>query len=230
MAEGDRRHVLPGFDRALETLRGDLIVMATLVQRTFSNMKAGFIGRDNDLCAAVIADDEEIDILEKQIDRAGTEILQRFQPMIFDLRTVLATIKAAAHLERISDHAGVIARRIRRLNEEDEVPDADLLRPLFDETEKWLREGVEAFLEADSGRSERVRAAMEPLAQRARDVDEQFTDIVEERFQLARGYVNLIEIAQSLEKIVYRIENVVEDAVYIAEARDVRHSDNKLEI
>jgi phosphate uptake regulator len=77
MAEGNRKHRLPGFDQALETLRADALLMGSLVRRSFHHARAGFEQRDDEACTAAIADDEEIDLLEKQLDKAGTEFLLR---------------------------------------------------------------------------------------------------------------------------------------------------------
>ena len=103
MANSEGRHLLPGFDAALDVLRTNLLLMGTLTRRNLSNAKAGFLTSDDDNCAAVIADDEEVDILEKQVDREGTAILLKFQPMTFDLRRVLATIKLAEEAIYVSE-------------------------------------------------------------------------------------------------------------------------------
>jgi phosphate transport system protein len=227
MSEG--RHLLPGFDTALDTLRADLLMMGNLVRRNVSNAKQGFRMRDDDYSAAVIADDDEIDILEKQVDRTGTDILVRFQPMTFDLRSVLATIKVGAHLERLSNQMVNIARRIRKLNEEPPLEGAIWLDAIFDSSEIALAEALDAFALADSPLAHKVRSRMEPVAQDARDLDDRYTDIVEERTPFVRGYVNLIAIAQSLERTAYLIESITEEAIYVAEAKDVRHEGNPLE-
>jgi phosphate transport system protein len=46
--------------------------------------------RDDELCATAIADDEEIDQLEKQVDKDGVDLLLRFQPVASDLRRVVS--------------------------------------------------------------------------------------------------------------------------------------------
>ena len=63
------KHSLPGFEKSLEDLRADILLMAALVRRSLSNAKTGLVQRDEDYCSAVIADDEEVDLLEKQVDR-----------------------------------------------------------------------------------------------------------------------------------------------------------------
>jgi phosphate transport system protein len=85
--------LLPGFDAALDGLTANILLMGALVRRNLCNANTGFLRRDDDDCSAVIADDEEVDLLEKTVDKEGTAILLRFQPMTFDLRRVLATIK-----------------------------------------------------------------------------------------------------------------------------------------
>src|SRR6202790_4349495 len=126
------KHSLPGFERSLEELRADILLMASLVRRSLDNIKKGYVQRDEDDCSAVIADDEEVDLLEKQVDRGGTNILIRFQPLASDFRTVLATIKLASHLENISDQAVIIARRARTLIQESELEEDDGLTPIFE--------------------------------------------------------------------------------------------------
>ena len=132
MSKDEARHLLPGFDGALESLRADVLLMGSLVRRNFSNARLGLRERDDDYCAAVIADDDEVDILEKQVDRQGTDVLVRFQPMTFDLRRVLATIKLATHLERLSNQAVVIARRVRKLNEDARLEETTAVLEIFD--------------------------------------------------------------------------------------------------
>ena len=63
------RHSLPGFEKSLDELRESIHLMAALVRRSMSNAKTGFAQRDEDCCLAVIADDEEVDLIEKQVDR-----------------------------------------------------------------------------------------------------------------------------------------------------------------
>jgi len=75
------KHSLPGFEQSLEDLRADILMMAALVRPSLSNAKIGFVQGDEDACSAVIADDEEVDLLVKQVDKAGTNVLIRFQPL-----------------------------------------------------------------------------------------------------------------------------------------------------
>ena len=48
--------------------------MAGLTDRCLYRAINGLLQRDDGLCTKAIADDEEVDQLEKQIDKAGLEI------------------------------------------------------------------------------------------------------------------------------------------------------------
>src|SRR5260370_38847433 len=148
-ASGLKRY-LPGFDQALNSLKEDVTLMVNLVIRNLANARAGFAERDEYFSAAVIADDDEVDLLEKQVDRLGTEILIRYQPMITDLRTVLATIKLSNILERASNHAVMIARRSRKMAE-DSFPaeEQEQLLTHFDPVLRLFGETILTFPEFD---------------------------------------------------------------------------------
>ena len=69
------KHILGTFDEALSDLRNDLLRMAGLTERSLYHAINGLLERDDSLCTTTIADDEEVDQLEKRIDKAGLEIL-----------------------------------------------------------------------------------------------------------------------------------------------------------
>lgn len=204
--------------------------MAALVRRSLNNAKTGFIRRDEDECSAVIADDEEVDLLEKQVDRTGTDVLMRFQPLASDFRTVLATIKLASHLENISDQAVSIARRTRALIQDRALDSDDGLTPILELAAQSLSEALDAFSAFDHTRAEMLRRQMEPLAESARELMEKLSDDVGKNPARSGLYVNFIIMARNLEQIVYLIESITEDIIYVAEAKDIRHAKNRLAV
>src|SRR2546426_556129 len=125
------KHILGTFDEALATLRNDVLMMAGLAERSLDRALKGLLQRDDNLCANAIADDEEIDQLEKQIDKDGVDILLRYQPVASDLRRVISAMKLSPNIERVGDQATSIARRARRLNRHPALPEVQLISPLY---------------------------------------------------------------------------------------------------
>src|SRR5256885_11300226 len=124
------KHILGTFDEALGSLRHDVLMMAGLAERSLDRAIKGLLQRDDNLCANAIADDEEIDQLEKQIDKDGVDILLRYQPVASDLRRVISAMKLSPNIERVGDQATSIARRARKLNRHPPLPEVQIIVPL----------------------------------------------------------------------------------------------------
>ena len=97
------------------------------------------------------------------------------------------------------------------------------LSSIFEQVDAALAEALEVFSAFDNLRAEKLRSQMEPLAQSARDLLEKFSDAVGKNPERSGFYVSLIIMARSLEQIIYLIESITEDIIYVAEARDIRH-------
>jgi phosphate transport system protein len=89
MAERSR-HIITSFDAALYSLKNDVLMMSSLTDRIFQTAFEALLKRDSELCDHVVAEDEEIDILEKQVDQDGVNLLIRFHPVASDMREVVS--------------------------------------------------------------------------------------------------------------------------------------------
>ncbi len=123
--------------------------MAGLAERSLDRAIKGLLQRDDNLCVTVIADDEEIDQLEKQIDKDGVDILLRFQPVASDLRRVVSAMKLSSNIERMADQATTIARRARKLNQHPPLPEVELIRPIYAHAMSMFKDSVDAFARED---------------------------------------------------------------------------------
>src|SRR5437667_4696279 len=139
------RHILGTFDEALASLRNNVLMMSSLTERSLDRAVTGLLQRDDDLCVLAIADDEEIDQLEKQVDKDGVDLLLRFQPVASDLRRVVSAMKLSSNLERMADQAVNIARKARKLNAHPALPEILLLTPMQDHAMAMLRDRVDAY-------------------------------------------------------------------------------------
>src|SRR5690242_5567781 len=143
------KHILGNFDEALSSLRNNVLMMAGLAERTLDRAVRGLLQRDDNLCTTAIADDEEIDQLEKQIDKDGVDILLRFQPVASDLRRVVSAMKLSSNLERMADQATTIARRARKLNQHPPLPEVELMKPMYAQAMAMFKDSLDAFARED---------------------------------------------------------------------------------
>src|SRR2546428_11555174 len=110
------KHILGTFDEALSSLRNNVLMMAGLAERSLDRAIKGLLQRDDNLCATAIADDEEIDQLEKQIDKDGVDILLRYQPVASDLRRGVPGLKIFPQIRTLGGSAENIPGAGRKLN------------------------------------------------------------------------------------------------------------------
>jgi phosphate transport system protein len=217
------KHILGTFDEALTALRKDLLMMAGLAERSLDRAIKGLLQRDDDLCANAIADDEEIDQLEKQIDKDGFEILLRFQPVASDLRRVISTIKLSPNIERVGDQATNIAKRARKLNQHPPLPEVELIVPMQSHAMAMFKDSINAYVRENVELAHSVCGRDEALDKMNRDANKKLTTRMMEDTEQLQGYFNLLLVSRALERVGDHAQNIAEDAVYAAAAEDIRH-------
>lgn len=219
-----QQHTLHSFDQALTNLRNTVLMMASLTERSLDNAMTGLFERDSDRCNVAIADDEEIDTLEKAVDKEGYDVLIRFQPVASDFRQVIATMKLSNNLERVGDAAVNIARRVKKLNAHAPLPEVRLLEPMYADAKAMLKDSLRAFTDGDVDLAMALKPRDKGLDRLNKDIADQLTEVMPTRPEELRGYLNLILIARSLERVGDHATNIAEDAIFSTSAQDVRHS------
>lgn len=217
------KHILGTFDEALGNLRNDLLRMTGLTERSLSSAINGLLQRDDSLCTKAIVDDEEVDQLEKEIDKIGLEILLRYQPVASDLRQVVSVMKLSPNVERVADEATNIAEFARKLNGHPPLAEVNLIVPIQTHAMSMFKDSVKAFVREDVELARVIVSRDEQLDDMNAAANRQLTErMMQDRDQL-RGYLNLILISRCLERVGDHATNIAEDAVYAAAAQDIRH-------
>jgi phosphate transport system protein len=217
------KHILGTFDEALATLRNNVLMMASLAERSLENALQGLLQRDDDLSATAIVDDEEIDQLEKQVDKDGIELLLRFQPVASDLRRVISAMKLCSNLERMADQAVNIARKARKLNRHPPLPEVELIEPMREHAMQMFKDSVDAYVREDVELGRALKARDKALDEMNAVASRRLIERMAENPDQLRGYLNLMFIARHLERVGDHATNIAEDAVYAAAAEDIRH-------
>src|SRR5438477_4858925 len=219
----ETKHTLGTFEHALENLRNNVMMMASQTERSLNRALKGLMDRDDRLAALAIADDEEIDQLEKQIDKDGIELLLRFQPVASDLRRVVSAMKLSSNLERMADQATNIARRARKLNQHPPLAETELIRPMYGHAMAMFKDAIDAFVREDVQLARAVVPRDNGLDEMNRATGRRLIERMAEDPEQLRGYLNLIFVSRCLERVGDHATNMAEDAVYAAAAEDIRH-------
>jgi phosphate transport system protein len=217
------RHILHTFDAALESLRSDVMMMASLTDRNLQNAMACLLDRDAELCAVTVQDEREINALEKRVDEEGVGILLRYQPVASDLRQIVSAMKLSSNLERIADQAVKIARRSSKLSMEPELDETATLGPMFIEATRLFRDSIRAYADGDIALARSLRVRDREIDQMNEDIANGLTANMALHPERIPDYLHLMFISRHLERVGDHAKNIGEDAVYAAAAEDIRH-------
>jgi phosphate transport system protein len=101
------------FHEDLDKISDELVEMTRLAGSAMSRATRALLDADLHLAESVIAADEQIDVLRRQLDDRSIDLLARQQPVATDLRMVVTAMRMSADLERMGDLARHVAKVAR---------------------------------------------------------------------------------------------------------------------
>ena len=221
------KHISSSFDAALYGLKNDVLMMSSLTDRIFQTAFEALLKRDSELCNHVVAEDEEIDNLEKQVDQDGVSLLLRFHPVASDMREVVSAMKISTNLERIADESVTIARRAKHLNNRPAVRELALLEPPYRLAVAIFRDSMRAFADGDCELARTLKLKDRELDAVTRDLIEKLVARATVDSDLVPSYLDLIFVARALERIGDHATNIAEDSFWRDQGADIRHTYGK---
>jgi phosphate transport system protein len=199
------------FHEELVGLDRQLLQMGDLVSRMTTQAVDALRDADAAAAEAVIAADDAVDTLNRDIEASCMRLLALQQPVARDLRQIGTALKVITDLERIGDHAVDIAKIGRKFAQQllSSRPLIDV-GPLAEMAQVMLSRSLEALLRRD------VRLARQICADDDR-VDAEFKALREQLFGLSQNDPSFTpRVAYMLLAVVY-LERIADHATNIAE-------------
>jgi phosphate transport system protein len=210
--------------RELNSLRELMLRMGQLSEEILARSLKAVWERDREAAMQIAELDLEIDRLDVEIDQAVLRSLALLAPVAQDLREVVAAKTMATDLERVGDLARNIAKSAIRLADRGTAESPASLRNLATECQEALALALRAYADVDS--------------ELAREVLDQDDIIDDDEDEVIRGAIraihsdpesseqaiDLIFIAQSLERVADHATNIAEDVILIAESLNLKHA------
>lgn len=109
-------HIVRSFDDELLALGRSISEMGGIAETMFASSVDALVRSDTQLAQRVIATDQRLDALEREIEEKAILTIAKRQPMAVDLRAIISSIRLAADLERVGDLAKNIGKRVVAMN------------------------------------------------------------------------------------------------------------------
>jgi phosphate transport system protein len=219
----DRRHIDREFERELETLREQVLLMGARVEEMLGLAIRAFSNRDVVLAENTIGSDRHIDQLELAIDELCLRILARRQPVASDLRLVTTAMKLVTDLERIADLCVNICERVVELARDSTLPVHTPILKIAEIAQGMVHDSLDAFVAGDAIKAKEV-------VQRDDAVDAYYAQLFPELVASMMSDPNtvvrstrLLSLAKYIERIADHATNIAEDVVYLVEGEIIRH-------
>jgi phosphate transport system protein len=212
------------FHDQLATLKQRLLDMSGRAEELVDLSVEALLTRDQEKADAVIQGDHEIDALEVEVEQLAIELLALQQPMARDLRFIISAIKISSDLERVGDHAVNIAQSALRLNalRSPILPDPEI-EDMARRARRMLSDALDAFVRADG-----------VLGREVCRRDDQVDALHDSMFRILLTHMmadartitpslELLLVSRNLERVADLATNIAEDAVYLAEGKQIKH-------
>ena len=207
----------------IASLKDLLLRMAGFAEAMVQRSVRALVERDDELARSAMAEDDRLDQLEKEIDEASMTLLTK-APLAGQLRLIIVVLKITRDLERIGDESTTIARRAIELGREPQLkPYMDIPR-MTELATAMLREALDAFVLGDTALAREIIPRDKEVDALNRQLHRELASYMIEAPANISRCLHLMTISKSLERIADHAKNIAEEAVYLYEARDIRHS------
>ena len=206
-------------------LRRGLLAMGAATEQRLDFAVRALLEQDVAAAAAVKAGDNEIDAMEVDLETQCMKVLALGAPVAHDLRFVLSVVRISADFERIADLSRGIAKKVIRWSDSSrpvEVPGA--LADMAEASKTMLADVLAALSDEDPELCREVRRADRRVDNLNKEVVTTSRQLIQDDPSRTSEAIDLMQIAQRLERIADITTNIAEDVIFLVEGRVVRHA------
>ncbi|MEI7876874.1 MAG: phosphate transport system regulatory protein PhoU [Planctomycetota bacterium] len=204
-------------------LRRNLLALGAVVEQRVMNVIDVIRDGDVELARIVRSGDAEIDQMQLDLEAECMRLLALGSPVAGDLRLILTAMRVSNELERIADMAKGISKRVIRLVDSGNYRYPSSLVQMAEAALNMLRDVLIAFSNEDIRLCLEVRRADAYVDNLNREVVAWAREWIEQDVEKSGAAIELLAIAQRVERLADIVTAIAEDTVFLVEGRLVRH-------
>lgn len=212
-------HIVKSYDEERHRLVNEILRMGEMSAAQLEAALDVVERRDDRAAARIVANDEAIDALEREVSQDVMKLALR-GPLARDLREILASLRIASDIERIGDYAANVAKRSTALNAAPPLPHTRGLAALGQLVVRQVRDVLAAYAGNDVAAAQRVR-------DQDAEVDTLYTGLFRELLTYMMEdprnitpCTHLLFMAKNLERIGDHATNIAENIWFLVHGDD----------
>jgi phosphate transport system protein len=224
-------HTTRAFDADLQELARKIADMGRLDDEQIASATEALMKRDTVLARRVIAADDRVDALQREIEEKAVTTIARRQPMAVDLREIVGALRISNDLERVGDLAENIAKRVMLLTDEFRINEVML------QLQRMVQLARDQFTRVLQSYERRDVAEALDVWRKDQEVDALNTSLFRElltyMMENPRNITfctHLLFCAKNIERMGDHATNIAETVYYIVEGRQLPEERPKADV
>lgn len=194
----------------LEHLTTRVADMGNQLERMIIQVMQALDNLDADLARDIIQQDDIIDDMEREIERACIDIVAKQAPVATDLRRVSSIMRIISDIERIADHCGDVSEYVIDLSKEPVVPAPKGLKDMFMEMRRMARKTINAFVDEEVQDIEKIIKEDDVIDDYFEKIKADLCVSMEQHPELIKPYVDYLLITKYVERMGDHCTNIAE--------------------
>lgn len=202
------------FEEQLNTLNKNLILMGQAIEKNIQDAIDALVNGNVEKANQIIAADDEIDKMQREIENICFGLLIQQQPVAKDLRLITAAMKMVTDMERIGDHAVDISEMTEFLAEHNMNDKIQTLKKMACEATVMLINSIDAFTEKNAVVARDVIDHDDIVDALFVSVKDELIRLITEKSENGEAGLDILMIAKYLERIGDHATNIAEWVLY----------------
>lgn len=202
------------FQAQLDELHRELYALGVLVQQAISGAVTALVTRNVPAAQVVVERDQDVNQAHANIERLCLELLALQQPMASDLRRIAATLKVITDLERMADHAVVIAKVVIRLGGAPHVKPLVDIPAMATLAQEMVSDAMACFVHRDKQRALDMIQKDTEVDRLHKKVITDLEELMSRDSKTVPQGIQLLFVSHSLERIGDHATNLGEWLIY----------------
>ncbi|MBM4172417.1 MAG: phosphate signaling complex protein PhoU [Ignavibacteria bacterium] len=211
------------FTSEIESLKTNLIKMASLVDELVDNAITGLATGNVGLCKGMKSRDREIDAYDNLIQVQCENILAIFQPFATDLRFVMSVLMINNQLERCGDIAVNIGQRAKKTSSYKELIDESKVIDMANRARKMVQSAIDSFIQNDIQLAKQVLVSDDEVDKLNKEIFNFLVNKMKSDSTLIEPCSHLIILIKHIERLADHATNICENLIFYIEAKVVSH-------
>lgn len=178
---------------------------------------------DYERAREIVAQDDDIDTLDVEIEEECLKLLALHQPVAIDLRRITTVMKISAELERVADLGVSIAQRALGIISSPELTIPETLHEMSRRALDMMHCSIDAYVHLDVRLARQVCQQDEAVDALNREIISELTQLMKNRPDLVEPAIHLFSASRQVERIADHATNIAEDVVYLVQGEIIRH-------